>query len=312
MAWPGATAVAAADSTDQLGTNISGVMVERVGSQSVLWVVKNSPGRMFRLIPRGAIWISDTAAAWTGGRALRYPGGTGDPDVEDVTFTERVNDGLYTAVERNNANSGVSRNSILRFDPTQAGPLLVAAHEWQLTDLPTTAANSGIEAITWVPDTWLTARGLKTTSGAAYRPNDYPNHGTGLFLVGLEATGQVVAYALDHVTSTATRVTAFSTGFPAGVMALYFDRDQSRLWATCDDGCSGRSAVYDIETARVTTQGAFVRRSLYARPSGMPNLNNEGFALDALAACSAGQRRVFWTDDGNTGGNALRVGAAGC
>ena len=33
--------------------------------------------------------------------------------------------------------------------------------------------------------------------GMPYDPSDYPGHGTGLFFVGLEATGGVYAFALD-------------------------------------------------------------------------------------------------------------------
>ena len=35
----------------------------------------------------------------------------------------------------------------------------------------------------------------------AYNPADYPDHGTGLFFVGVEANGQIYGYALDHVGS---------------------------------------------------------------------------------------------------------------
>jgi len=49
-------------------------------------------------------------------------------------------------------------------------------------------------------------RGRHTHAGHAYNPGDYPDHGTGLFFVGVEATGQIHAYALDHVTGAFTRI----------------------------------------------------------------------------------------------------------
>ena len=49
-----------------------------------------------------------------------------------------------------------------------------------------------------MPDSYLTAQAFKKAGGAAYNPADYPNHGTGLFFVGVEQTGEVIGYALDH------------------------------------------------------------------------------------------------------------------
>lgn len=50
----------------------------------------------------------------------------------------------------------------------------------------------------------------------AYNPANYPNHGTGLFFVGLEANGTVYAYALNHATGGVTRV----VDRPAGMANL--------------------------------------------------------------------------------------------
>ena len=44
----------------------------------------------------------------------------------------------------------------------------------------------------------------------------------------------------------------------------------------------------------------------------MPNLNNEGFAIAPQAECVNGLKPVFYTDDDNTGGHALRTGAINC
>ena len=66
-------------------------------------------------------------------------------------------------------------------------------------------ANLGLEAITWVPDTYLVASGfIDESTGAAYDPSRYPGHGTGLFFVGVEANGIIYAYALDHVDAAAS------------------------------------------------------------------------------------------------------------
>jgi hypothetical protein len=81
----------------------------------------------------------------------------------------------------------------------------------------------------------------------------------------------------------------------------------------CDNGCSGQSAVLGIDTQQASpTRGRFVVASLFERPVGMPNLNNEGFAFAPLSECVGGLRPVFWADDGETGGFALRRGTLTC
>ena len=43
-------------------------------------------------------------------------------------------------------------------------------------------------------------------TGLPYVPSQYANHGGGLFFVGVEGTGQIYGYALDHTVNTFTRV----------------------------------------------------------------------------------------------------------
>ena len=47
--------------------------------------------------------------------------------------------------------------------------------------------------------TWSASGFIDESTGAAYDPARYPNHGTGLFFVGVEANGIIYGYALDHV-----------------------------------------------------------------------------------------------------------------
>ncbi|WP_248814623.1 lamin tail domain-containing protein [Frankia sp. AgPm24] len=300
--WPGGSAVSVADAANVFGENLSGLSFENA---SQLWAVKNGPGTLYRLVPSGSNWTPDTTGGWTSGKALHYPGGTGDPDAEGVVTTP---DGLFVATERNNANSGVSRPEILRFDATSSASALTATGEWNLTaDLPAVAANSGLEAISWIPDSYLTAHGFHDDhTGAAYNPASYPGHGTGLYFAGLEANGSVYAYALNQAGTTYTRVATFASGFSA-VMDLEFDPSTGHLWAECDDTCQGRTAVLDINAS-----GVFAGTAVYARPSGMSNYNNEGFALAPAASCSGGSRQVVWSDDSNDGGHALRRGTLTC
>ena len=44
----------------------------------------------------------------------------------------------------------------------------------------------------------------------------------------------------------------------------------------------------------------------------MANLNNEGFTLAAADECVAGSKPVYWADDSNTSGHAIRKGTITC
>ena len=48
-------------------------------------------------------------------------------------------------------------------------------------------ANLGLEGIVFIPDTFLLSKRFYDDSrGKLYDPNDYPDHGNGLFFLGLE------------------------------------------------------------------------------------------------------------------------------
>ncbi|GAA3584414.1 hypothetical protein [Kribbella ginsengisoli] len=294
--WPGGSAVTIADASNVFGTNLSGLSFQ---SATVLWAVDNGPGKAYRLVPNGATWQPDPV----GGRTLHYSNGSGDPDAEGVVVTP---DGLVAATERNNDDNDNSLLKVLRFDPDSSSSTLNANAEWNLTaDLPDVDPNGGLEGISWIPDSFLTAHGFRDEhTGAAYSPASYAGHGTGLYFVGLEDNATIYAYALNQSNSGYTRVATISTGFSA-VMDLEFDAATGHLWAVCDNNCSGQTKTLDINA-----QGRFAVTATYNRPSGMSNLNNEGFAISP--ACSSGRKTVLWSDDDNTSKHALRAGTLNC
>lgn len=311
LPWPGGAAIQTQDVAGTFTSNLSGLMYEGSGTATpgVLWGARNGPGALFRLIFNGTNWVPDPANNWAAGKLLRYPNGTGDPDAEGVTFAGASSaGGLYVSTERDNSANAVSRLSILRFDPAAAGATLTATNEWNLTaDLPTVGANLGMEAIAWVPDTFLVSKTFFDESkNRTYNPADYADHGTGLFFIGLEANGIVYAYALNHVTNGFTKVATITTGL-GGVMDLNFDRDLNDLWAICDDTCQGRSVVL-----RIDGTGKFTAARRFERPTGMPNINNEGFAIAPAAQCVNNVKPVFWSDDSSTDGFAIRRGTLTC
>jgi hypothetical protein len=248
------------------------------------------------------------------GKTLRYTDGLGAPDAEDVTKAELSSSAVYVVTERDNDASGVSRLSILRFDTNDAGPELVATHDWNITaDLPAVGANVGLEAITWIPDSFLVANAFfDASAGHAYNPAEYADHGTGLFFVGVEATGLIHAYALNHQSGAFTRIATIASG-DVTVKALSFDRDVGYLWTTCGAACGNETAVLVLdENLASPTFGTFLVIQEFARPTTMPNLANEGIAIAPESQCVGGQKAFIWSDDGQTNGHALREDTIPC
>ncbi|WP_245633864.1 hypothetical protein [Amycolatopsis jejuensis] len=297
-AWPGGSTVTTADGSGVFGKNLSGLSYE---SPTVLWAVKNGPSTLYRLVPDGAKWRPDNG--WEQGKAMHYADGSGDPDAEAVV---RTPDGIVTATERDNDNGDTSKPAILRYDVSR--DTLDATAEWDLTaDLPKVEPNKGLEAISWIPDGALTARGFRDEhTKTAYAPSNYPNHGGGLYFVGLEDNGMIYAYALDQSGGKYTRVATFASRFPA-IMDLEYEPATNRLWAACDNTCQGRTT-----TLAVGSEGTFTVSAQYQRPSGMPDYNNEGFAIAPQSTCTNGTKQVTWSDDDNDGNHALRSGTLNC
>ncbi len=321
--WPGSDDVATVDGLNVFSTNGSGLTYEAaVGADpAVLWAVRNGPGTLFRMIFSGGIWTPDPGNSWSVGKLLKYADGTGNPDSEGVTFAAGGSaGGMYVATERNNDASSISRNVILRVNPTATGATLIATNQWDIApDLPVTGANLGIEAITWLPDSMLVANGFFDESKARlYAPADYADHAGGLFLVGVEANGNVYAYALNHTNNTFTRVATFSSGFAtlaggSSIMDLAYDRESGYLWAVCDDSCNGEMRIFEIDrTVGAATRGKFISNRKYARPSTMPNINNEGFTFSPNSECVANRKAVFWADDNETAGHTIRKATMPC
>ncbi|MFD9699059.1 esterase-like activity of phytase family protein [Lentzea sp. NPDC059081] len=280
-AWPGDSAIRTADGSNVFGKNLSGLSFE---SANTLWAVKNSPATLYRLTPSGSAWQIAQS------RALSFADGQGDPDAEGVVSTP---DGLFVVSERDNDDEDVSAPTVLKY-----GTQSTAEQQWALPGMPETDPNEGPEGIAWVPDTFLTAQSFKDDTGKLYNPADYANHGSGLVAVGLEATGEIYLYALQ---STAKLIAKFASG-QKQVMELEFDG--TRLWATCDDHCGGRATTFTI------SGGKFKLTNTYDRPSKLPNLNLEGFAISP--SCINGKRTAIWSDDDNTDKHALRSGTLDC
>jgi hypothetical protein len=314
--WPGAEQTAAVDRLNDLGDNLSGLFYEAgpTPADDILWAVRNAPSTLHRLKKAGSSWAPDDVIGWTAGKPLRYPTSGGDPDAEGVTRADLSQPDVYVVAERNNDAGQVARLSVLRYVTTDPTTFLVATHEWNLTaELPVAEANRGLEGITWLPDAHLTARGFQDERlGKTYDPADYPDHGTGLFVLALETNGTLYVYALNHAGGTTHRVATVSTG-QANVNDLQLDRETGYLWSYCGASCTNVATILDVDTAPASpTQGKFVVRAMVQAPSTLGSFTNEGISFAPEARCAAGFKPFFWADDEAMGGHALFEGTVPC
>jgi hypothetical protein len=146
-----------------------------------------------------------------------------------------------------------------------------------------------LEAITWIPDYDL-RNNFVDDVGEPYVPEDYPGHGDGLFVVGLEATGQLFIVALINNANRDAYVLAEIASGHLNVMSLEYDHKNKLLWAGCDDTCDNQTSVLEMDE-----EGNFRVTGLFSRPGKLRNKNNEGIALMDECDDSSRTREFFWT-----------------
>lgn len=308
-AWPGGQD--AVELPLEFQGDSSGLEFQWDGTGGILWAIDNGTGTLFKLnvTADGQATVAD---GWQDGKRIRFIRDAGDaskagPDAEGVTVGP---DGfVYIASERDNSAKQVNQNTILKVDPSKAGPDVVADQEWDITaTLPAVEFNAGIEAVEYIADADLSGKFWDTSLNKAYDPADYPGHGDGLFFVAVEENGTVYAFALND-DGTHALVGQFHPGM-AGVMALDWDPVLNVLWAVCDNGCDNASAQITFDgSAQPVLTAAAVR--LFAKPDGLPVENFEGFATGTAEMCANGVRPVWWFEDGK-GVGALRTGTLPC
>jgi len=314
--WPGEDSIIALDDpASAIGKNASGITYQPVSitGTGIAWVVRNNPEMAHKMIKEAdsGKWLNANTAGWANGKELRLPrsspenpDGNRAPDSEGVTKAEWDDDALYVVSERLQRPKGkVGRQSILRYETNTPDSVLYATHEWIVTEMmPTVGSNDGLESLTWVPDRFLVDKRFRDMNNELYNPDDYPNHGAGLFFAGLEDSGQVYVYALNQKDdSDFDLILEFHSGLRPNIMALEFDRDTGLLWAGCDDNCGNEISVLALR------EGAFKVAHRYSRPDTLENLNNEGIALFPEAECADGTKQFLWIrDDGGDGTSMFR------
>ena len=172
---------------NQFTSNLSGLFYEAATGTdpAVIWAVQNGPSLLHRLVFDGTTWVGTATDGWAAGKTMHYPTGMGGPDSEGVTKAEA---GVVGDLRRHGARQHQQRRQPAERPPlrhqrardrvdrdARLEPHRRSSRRW--------APNLGLEAITWVPDTYLVASGfIDESTLAAYDPTRYPDHGTGLVL----------------------------------------------------------------------------------------------------------------------------------
>jgi hypothetical protein len=309
--WPGPDGISDVTKGSAIkGKNVSGLYYQ-AGEPDVLWAVQNfspnqGPSRIHKLVKSALKYV--TATGWTNtGKALRYLTTTNSPNAEGITMADPNSNQIYVVAERINYVSGNDgkRNSVLLFDTDKPSPIR-ASREWVLT-IPGATQNEGLEAITFVPDSYLITNEFEHQNGGLYAAD--PESGGGLFLVGAEHDGKIWVLKLKHTDPPSVEQIAefqselinnTKTGDVEKVTAMHFDVQTGQLWVHCDDECDNRVNVFEIQ------DGAFTRVAGYERPSGLADLNFEGIAISTQ--CENDSREFFWGDDAKTDNVHIRMG----
>jgi hypothetical protein len=313
--WPGPSDFVSVDVGGSFPQNLSALAYEpaRASGEPVLWALQNGPAVLFQL-QASSIPMRPSAAFGARGKALRFPDGRATPDAEGIALLPDPQGARYVYAVTERANESLtSRLSVLRFDTRTTSPTLTASHEWNLTrDLPKVGGNTGLEALAYVPDGDL-APELLDERGQRYDPVTEGEHAGGVFFVGMEQTGMVYGYVLDHGTGAGfRRVAAIDTGL-AGVMALEYDFDRRLLWAYCDDTCGNRAVLLTLERRpEASLRGKVVPTVRVEPPATLSNLNHEGIAIAPDSECREGAKSFFWVADGASDGHAIRRGRVRC
>jgi hypothetical protein len=306
--WPSTQDVVAGDMEGMFGSEVSGLYLQPASAdERVLWASTNAmQARAYRLVESGGAWVSSEEGGFGAGKRLFFPDGMGVPDAESIAKADHGSPLIYIVSERD-LGSGFSLESlpaIYRYDTSTDDAELIAQAAWDLTEsLPGLDGNQGPEALTFIPDALLVAGAfIDENTSRPYAPDDYPEHGTGLFVVGLESSGTLHVFALNSDESS-VHIASADTAL-SGVMGLELDREVGYLYAHCDDGCDNATVVLTIDAV-------LVPRVVLRRPEGLSNLNYEGIAISSEAECMDGEKPFFWVEDGvNT--HVLQQGTIRC
>ncbi len=249
---------------------------------------------------------------------LTVPSGA-KPDPEGVTKAEWDSSIIYIVSEREG--NKPSKLAIVAYDTATHSSSLSPSNEWVLThdtnnsdsvDIPV-EPNDGLEGLTWIPDSDLEAsKFYDQRSAKTYNSADYPDHGTGLFVAGLETKGKIYIYALNHSDGSFKKIASLDSGF-SGLMGLEYDRSTKYLWIHCDNNCGNSSKILEVESDSSSANfGHFTITVEWDRPTNLDNSNYEGIALFPDEECTGSGKSFIWANDDGKEGKSLSSNLIPC
>ncbi|MFH1379256.1 MAG: fibronectin type III domain-containing protein [bacterium] len=292
--WPGG----ARENITQanMGSNLSGAVWN--SDTDKLWLVSNS-GYVWRISYNGSwvvegYWDVDTASL----RGL----------YSDEHDTEAITQGVWTGVDSDVVFLGVEQINdgtadrnyrlIKELDFSSGSPVL--NNTWDVTQMRIGANNSGLEALTFVPDAWLSSLNFTDQNGNLYTSSSF---GTGgLFFAGLQGNAHIYVFDLDRTTpGNYIFVGEFTTG-ESEIAGLEFDRSTGVLFSYHNYGYYGGGSDDHLQALSITTSGTGTKAFPVLKSWYGPRIaNNEGIAIESIDEGVAGQRNFFLTtDDGGT------------
>ena len=222
--WPGLPADASRidiTQSDQ-GGNMSGAFWNPLTQK--LWVISNS-GSFWRMgCASGQNCMQ--ASSWSSEKKWTIGG-----DIEAITQASLSEAVVYIGVERD----GNGHRLIRKCNVPDSSSSADCSRSWDLLEMYTPNANSGLESLTFVPDSWLTRRGFKTSGGSTYTGSAYGSGG--LFFAGLQAgPANIFVYDINvNVSESYTFLGSFSIG-QSELAELFFDRSAGILFSYTNRG----------------------------------------------------------------------------
>ena len=170
------------------------------------------------------------------------------------------------------------------------------------------APTSGLEAIAFVPDTLLVAKGLIDDAGREVQPGRLSRSRQGPVLRGRRADRPGDRLRAEPANDTFKRITTIASTFRS-VMELEYEPETTHLWAMCDNNCDGRSVTLDIDAGHRQ-----VRRHAHVRP---PRRHGQLQQRGLRDRAAGGVRRTalkptFYAEDSDADGHTLRGGTINC
>jgi hypothetical protein len=217
--------------------------------------------------------------------------------------TERIFDG---------SSGGVSRLAICQFStraPEAAGNPLKIDRVWDLSKVlnASTSQVSGLEGLTFVPDSYLQANLFQTSPGKYYNPKDYPNRvDNGVFFTAYQDDGKIYAFLLyndNKVDSILSFQAKNETNVKSSLLDLEFDPNTGYLWTFSEDRTvysSGQSSLSYQHRVFTISNGTFTQKAKFSPPVKFSEeVIVRGFTIEPESRCDSftNSKYAYWTND---------------